>query len=301
MTAWQWVLISIGSLFGLVLLMLALCTIDLFAFHLMRRPQIEIVKRPGRNHSRLIIYLTGAQSSAVKHSAGMLRVWLEYADVWLVEYDLNRYTGRSIVKRVRGLLRSTEYQRIDLIGASMGGLTADDIVLGMSKPGRDVRNQLVDAPFTSADLVDPAAQLAKFIPAGRLFDLLLNRPFWKLTFKPPKPDLLGEGVNWELLDAQHALASRWPLHQLFDEARSILAHPTPQPSPERNGVTANYLQSRRPYAPDADDTIKREAYEHWRRVYPNLGLVEVASTHVGFLEFPGGPNGWEAAFRKVLA
>ncbi|HVQ43981.1 MAG TPA: hypothetical protein VMT30_03375 [Candidatus Saccharimonadia bacterium] len=252
-------------------------------------------------HSRLLIFQTGYQSNATALTVNLLPYWRLFGDVLLVEYPHWRFDSARIVSDLNAYLEHSlsrrgppRYTRLTLMGASLGGLLADDEIRGLNHLAGITRRDLVlvDAPTGGADIISGPQRKAAHVPLGPVFGTV---PFWpinQLVFRPPPALQLGPAASQVQLDALHRQARLYQPSALADQAGYIVHHAPLRPNPARNGVQAIYLRSTH------RDTVAATAYDHWRRIYPHLQLVPVTSGHIDLL---GYPNAWMIAFTQALS
>lgn len=247
---------------------------------------------------RLVVFLTGTQSSGVKLSVPFIPLWSHYGDVVVVEYSRQRFVSEDVLAAVTAYLGRPDtkpYTRLTLIGASLGGPLSTDLALALpaDSPVRHIDFMLADTPTGLTDLRDPRAGLIARAPFGPLSNALFTKPFWTLGFRPLPPDQLGLGALPSELSASHALAGTYPLSGWVDEVHFITTHERPRLPAASITVSGVFLQSTR------DDVVLPIAYLSWNQVFGGrLPLLRVDSTHIGFLEYPVN---WSQAFIQAFA
>lgn len=110
--------------------------------------------------SRLIVYVPGILADGVQSSDSIRDGWLAKADVVTISYDGQRFRPNRVVEAVAGRIScaSRKYDRITVIGSSMGGLIAYDAIELIRECGWTVDRidlVLVDSPTSSSDFAMP--------------------------------------------------------------------------------------------------------------------------------------------------
>lgn len=245
---------------------------------------------------RVIMFLTGAQSSGVILSQDLLPLWRSHGRVMVAEYNRQRFDGDEVVRElVKAIKRvpTKHRQRITIIGASMGGLLGTDLAAELVAREIDAKVDfiLTDALHDSADLVAPGSGVAAALYAGPVMNGLPTRMFWRLGFNPPPASELEPGFKPAHLDKLHQLASTYPLSGWTDQVRYIVGHADVRRLPP-NVTKAVFLQS------DMDTTVKPAAYDKWARLFGgDLKHIAVHSTHIEYL---GYPKAWDQAFKEAF-
>jgi pimeloyl-ACP methyl ester carboxylesterase len=242
--------------------------------------------------THLTVVLTGAQStgSLLAHELGKCLHW--YGDFVALDYNRHRFDGEGVARDLAHKIRA--YDEVTFIGLSMGGLLAHDTI-AVSKAldannftrKKTYRLILVDAPTGLIDLKDQAAKFIAPIPIGPMASAVFTKPFWYFGFKPPKLDEIEAGDNPKVLMKHWELSGSYPIDGWRDEISYIVGHEQPRRD-VLAGVPTVILQSSK------DVTVLPSFYHNWAEKFDRAPYyMEVESTHIGLLEFPGK---WSSAF-----
>jgi pimeloyl-ACP methyl ester carboxylesterase len=238
--------------------------------------------------------LAGARSS----SQGLSDIWQDNGDVLYVEYGGTRFRANEVVRKVVGFINSHSYGRIVLIGASMGGLLANDIVQRLDRAMQNkVELVVLDAPTSARDFqppLDKFSPLVRVLPFGPIWNIM-SRLAMKFIVRPPKEQNIEKGVDRIELARRVAQARSYPLSFWRDQIKYMVTHPKLRPGSLVHVKQVVYVRSERD-----TDTVRPTAFNAWQGARGTRPVVriEVDSTHVGFAE---RPQTWRRAFRKIFA
>lgn len=266
------------------------------------RSDVRLNQHAGNATSRRrLVYLPGILVDGDKSSSPVLGHWLLQGDVTTVSYDGGSFKAAKVVTIVgMDILLDHRHDRITLIGSSMGGLLAMDIVNWLrrrhySMSAIDI--VFVDAPSGAKDMLgggNIAAPAMRLLPFGRMFSWVA-RPLMKVMLVPPR-DRNIESHDKESIKRQ-ALANMagYPLSIWRDQLAYMAGHrPLQSESFEGLGRLV-YLRCDR----DNETVAQPQAADSWRQASGDrIEVVGVDSTHCGYLE---RPSTWRTAFRQVLA
>lgn len=274
---------------GILLICLAFFAVDgVLRLTLPDQPTVSFSQSTSSaNHDRLIVFLPGAQASGSTMVVELLPVFRTYGDTMVVDYNPQRFNVTKVVEAV--LQRAPPYRHITLIGASMGGMVASDIIHALP-PNKRVDLILVDAPTGAGDLFQGnLTGIVGDIPFGPMSNHLLARTVWKFVFHPADLSTI-HPRGLKDLHALWASYANYPLSGYADQLAYIAHHPTL--TPLRN-VRAVYVKSTR------DTVVRQTAYNQWQPfIIGRFPLIRIDSTHISFLD---EPDRWEAAFKQAFA
>lgn len=283
------------AFFGLIGLALWMLTVDgpvLNRFAYSQHP--EQIRRFSTNSQTAIVFFTGAQSSGIAHSAPLRDLWSRHGDVIVVEYNRRRFDARATVHDTHQLLTDGGYRRVIIIGASMGGLLATDLIDLDRVKGRELAFAVLlqDTPQDIEDLYHKnRTEIFNVWRPGPVNNLFMTDPFWHYGFNPPPPYMLGSGVDKAQLRAQYSASSSYPLSGWAGQVNYVRSHR----GFDRNqylGVPLVVMQSQN------DNVVKPNAHK-WQYVFGGGTVVNVPqTTHIGFVEYP---DRWRAAFQDGFA
>ena len=242
-----------------------------------------------------VVYFAGVQSSGRAHSAPLRDLWTKHGDVIVVEYNPQRFDGRVTVYDVHSRLIEWGYERALLIGASMGGLLATDLIDLDRATGSHLKFAVMmqDVPQSKSDLRDSAQAdaVARMLYPGPLDNWLFTDLVWHFAFKPPPHYMLGKGVNQGQLAEHYHASSNYPLSGWAGQIRYIVRHR----GYERNqyvGIPLVVMQSQ-------NDGVVKPTADLWRPIFGGGTVIAVPeTTHIGFVEYP---QRWQAAFTQGFA
>ncbi len=256
-------------------------------------------ERGSANNSVLIVYLPGILASARENSVDLIDIWRRNSDlVMLVEYGDERFDGAFCAKVVSDAIRRqnniTPFLRVQLIGSSMGGLVAYDVIQQLKLVGTvPIELILLDAPTSSSDFQAPnhlVAPVLRALPFGPIWNRL---NLIDKMFVPPKEENIEPGVDRAELTRRVNEGKAFRISFWRDELVYIMSHGAPGlDSLEGKVDRLVYVRSTRD-----NDTVRPEAYNTWAATTSVITRIEVDSTHVGFAE---RPKTWRQAFEKLL-
>ena len=246
----------------------------------------------GGDDQRLIVFLTGIQSSGQQVSVDLVPLWQTFGDVDVVEYNRVNFDARDVTRSV--VKASEGYSQLTLIGASLGGLLSYDIIAQLKYEQSPIKINLilVDAPTGVEDIVNAtAAKAVSKIPFGPLSNWLFTRTVWWFSFNPSDPSELEPVINTAALDALHATAADWPLSSWRQQLSYIVEHAKLQADVLRD-VSTVFLRS------SMDTVVTKDAATHWPYVPRPLRVIDIRSMHIEFLGFP---EAWREGFEMAFA
>lgn len=190
---------------------------------------IRTLRAPAVSGARTLMVLLPGRGSAPEdfQREGFLQIIAEAgltADVVAVDAHLGYYRNRSVVERIQKDVilpaRAAGYDRIVLVGISMGGLGA---VLYAQQQPQDIAAVILIAPFLGdkpvlSDIAT-AGGLARWTPQTVETDY--QRVLWKWLrgYAEPRearpPLYLGFGTEDRFLQSHHLLAAALPPSQVF--------------------------------------------------------------------------------------
>lgn len=281
-------------LYGCLATIAWMLTLDGVVNHYFADPHPSTVRLTSTSKTA-VVFFTAAQSSGTAHSAPLKSLWDERGDVIIVEYNPNRFVGQQIAYDVYRQLVDWQYERAILIGASLGGLLATDVIdndrAGTTHLQYAVMFQGV--PLDSSDLYhqDSADAIARAWYPGPVTNYVGTDLMWRYVYNPPPPYMLGPDVDQKQLAAQHQVGRHYPLSGWAGEVRYIAHHR----GFERNqyvGIPLVIMESEH-------DTVVKPTANRWRPVFGSATVIKVPEAgHVDFVEHP---DAWRQAFQKGFA
>jgi pimeloyl-ACP methyl ester carboxylesterase len=260
------------------------------------KPRTQILAL-GQESKRAIVFFTGVQSSAEAHSAQVRQLWQRYGQVVIVEYPRDTFYADETVQKTFDYLVDHQYDEVVLIGASMGGLLALDLInlnRKRSHPFKVVGVIACDAPLTPDDLRQKSmANMTKFWHAGWISNSLTSL-FWKFGFKPNRqvePD-----VDMAILNRHQDISGSWQLSSYAAQVRYLVSYP-PVESGQYTEIPLAILRATQ------DQDILDSHIARWLVAFDvPVSWIEklvyrVESTHVGFNEFP---EAWRQGFTHAF-
>jgi hypothetical protein len=229
---------------------------------------VETEYSSGDDVDSLIVYLPGTTAGARESSESLLRTWLQYGDVLLVEYGDGRFFGDEVVAKTIDAIRVAEsgrhYDRLIFVGSSMGGLLSIDAVDNYTGD-LPVSLVVVDAPTSSEDLVGlfGAAPALRALPFG---------PIWN-------------GVD---VDGTPYDTSFWR-----DQITYVVEHGVPERD-SLDGKIENLIFLR---CTRDNQFVRASAADRWVSAFSGAVVVDVDSGHV---DYHGEPELWNRVFNDAF-
>ncbi len=254
----------------------------------------------GTNGNTLFVYFPGILASGESSIKDQLPTLREHGDVMMVSYNGMRFEADVIVEqtvaRLSDDVQRVGYDKVVLIGSSMGGLVAYDTYRQIKQEDLAVSYSmiLIDAPTGRGDLQSPL----NIISLGSLgwwagpISNLFSKTYFNATFVEPKGVNIEDGVDRKRLARQVEESKSFPLSWAMDQNRFILRHGAPAPDSLKDARVI-YVRSMRD-----DDTVRPEAFDPWNDASGGKAVrLEVDSTHVGYAE---RPFTWNRALRSKI-
>lgn len=227
----------------------------------------------GAEPETAVVFLGGAGASPSAQVAEMLPVLKKRGNVFVVEYAPLRFTPSVVIDEV--LQRVDGYKKVILVGASMGGLLAHDVIHQARKQGetRHFGVVLIDAPTQSSEVnmftgLKSLADLA----LGSWSNALISLPREQTdinTIRPRNVEKLHK--LWESYDT-------WATSCWADQGAFIFGH---DELSRLTNVNWSFVQS------EADEFIEPSAYASWVEAQGPMNLhVVPKAKHVSFLDWP---------------
>jgi hypothetical protein len=283
-------LFGLVAVYGLVCLLLWLLFFDGIAARIVYDAKPQIIRyQTGRGTA--FVYFTGTQSSGKDHSAPMRKVWGQYYDDIVVQYNPELFDGPTIVSAAHKQLRDWGYRKVVLDGASLGFMLVTDLIDYDRTHGNHFEFAVMSQDgFTRTDDLVQGAQakaVARIWHAGPVANSLLTRLFWKLGFNPPPRNKLGSDVDDNLLQAHYHASKTQPLSGWTGQVRYMVGH-RPYRHDEYAGIPIIIMRSHPEGRADDDGVVKSSAAYEIQKVFGGGTIIEVnGSSHIGFVEFTG--------------
>ena len=260
-------------------------------FYSGEHPQIS--RSPSPAGTDAVLFLTGTQSDGAALAAPMLSVWKQHGDVVIVQYPRESFDAPTIVADIHQQLMKWHYRRVTIIGGSLGGLMAADLVDYDRTHGRNLQFRVVltGVPAGTDTLFDAATarNLSWFYPGP--VDNLFSPVVWGFSFHPETPSQQGKGVDSRQLKTLHDSATTWPLSGEAAQVRYITGHTIPAAGAYRS-IPMVYLQAQ------LDKVVRPASAEVWLKAFSGSRLIAVpAAWHIDFAEHP---QEWAQAFDSAF-
>jgi pimeloyl-ACP methyl ester carboxylesterase len=230
------------------------------------------------NHQS-VVYFNGLQGSGLAHSVALRQTWAHYGNVDIVEYPRNRFDAGTVATTTFRWLIATHVHRATLIGVSMGGLLALDLIDLNRSHGSPLQLRVIleDVPAGAGSLLLPGSQACYVVHVGALANLVT--PYvWDLFFQHQPKRTWGAGAIAAQVNADEHVSATWPLSSFTEQVHYIISHPLPAPS-QYAFVPMVYIQS-------TLDKLVRNDSTYWLSVFASHQLVSVAATHSGLVTYP---------------
>ena len=226
-----------------------------------------------------VVYFNGIQGSGLTHSVAIRHTWSRYGSVAVVEYARYRFSASDTVRTTFNWLIARHARRVTVIGVSMGGLLALDL-LDMSRihhSGLILRLILQDVPAGATSLKQPGAELTRVLHPGWLLNLV-SPQIWSLFGTPTSTALRGSGANAVQINADDHDTLTWPVSCFTQQLRYIITRALPAPGAYAD-IPMVYVQS------TLDSTVSNDS-TYWLSVFGSHRLVNVVGTHSGLVAYP---------------
>lgn len=253
-------------------------------------PKTRLVRGPDKETDTAIVVFVGAFNSADHVVAGLLPVFEQYGDVLLVEYGLKRFNMQKTVEAAFDVL-PLQYEKVILIGGSMGGIAALQFPL---LSNRYLREETVaigaDTALCAGHLIW-AARLARFVHPGPIFNQLSHLTA-RLMFRVMPEELWSEGTEEETVRAHVVAMRRYRLSSILDQVAAIAGNKLVTRE-QMLGIRAAYLRS------GTDAVIKADkAALSWKFIFPESIVIDVPDgAHVTWVEHA---SSWRKAFQEAF-
>jgi pimeloyl-ACP methyl ester carboxylesterase len=238
--------------------------------------------------SRAVVFLDGIQSSGVAPGKFIENFFLRYGDFIRVHYPLTvGFNGAKVARQV--LERIRHYKEVILVGVSLGGLLAHDVIALAKRWGLKIRFKLplVCAPSHGRDVKIPGAKFAPFVPALPLPRIFSEKVLFKGAF-PEHDEHLSDNAMHELRRHEE-LSRRYPFAPWIRQAAYTASHPGPDQE-VLAGVERVYLHTL------SDPFVATgTAYDGWDPFYCTPEVVVPVNGHANFLAYP---RQWKAGLKE---
>lgn len=250
--------------------------------------------RASADSREAVVFFTGAQSYGSALAAPMVPVWMQHGDVVVVNYPRYRFDSPTIARDTYRYLQKNGYQRVTLIGGSLGGELAVDLIEYQRAHHGDLQLRVIlaDTPagVTTLFMAGIATHSHWFRPGP--LDNLATRLYWRAVFRPETPSQRGRSVDPAQLATLHAAAKTWALSSEQEQVRYIVDRPPPTAG-TYIGIRMMYLQSTH------DKVVRPQATPVWANAFPGATVISVPGAwHIDFVEHP---EEWRNAFTKAFA
>lgn len=255
-------------------------------------PSIERTK--GDKNGTAIVVFGSMQASTKALIAPHLKLLRGYGDVVTVEYSQTGLDGNTVVVDTWKKLQEWGYKKTVLLGVSLGGDLATDLIDYDRANGHKLQFSVIaaDAPTEMSDIENKLGlQIMSRWYAGKLSDWIFTPVIWWATFEPPAEKDLGKGVNKKLLDAHYDVSRHYPMSGWTDELRYVRDHVGYRPDTYKT-IPLVVLQS------EHDDVVKKEAASKWKLAFGGGTVLTIKnSRHAGLVEWP---REWDAGLEQAL-
>lgn len=253
------------------------------------------------DESHLIVYLPGILADGHQSSRPMVATWLQYGDVLSVSYTGQRFDADEVVEQIVGYITTDTHASYTLIGSSMGGLLAVDVIDGLraadeSDKVRSTDLIIVDAPSGSRDMLgggNVVAPVLRLLPAGRLANWLLT-PLMQAMLAPPKHEDMQPGLDSQVVVEQAvAMMRQFPYSVWRDQLAYMASHRPPQAADFASISQVDYLQ-----CDLRNVTVSQpQAAQTWQAAASWMTVWQVDSPHTAYSELP---DLWNQVFHQIL-
>ena len=241
----------------------------------------------------LIVFAPGMMSAASLQAAPIEETLLTHGDLDYVEQRGETYDSEEVVETTSSYiakqLQEGDYEEVTIVGASMGGRVAHDVLESLDKKNEleyvKVNLLLVDAPTAKSDISTnvriggglggglPFGPLINKIPVGKILAPIDERYF--------DPDYDKKAMD----DGMRYIHTTTP-SDMSRQAKYVLGDPLPDDSLKGIVDSVAYIQS------TGDEFVSPAAIEHWENITGQSISVQYVQggPHTGFDTRPAAYN-----------
>lgn len=285
-----------------VALVIGLAHLDASTSAFKAETTVDMVREYGSD--TLVVFLPGILADGKSASEPILDTLSAYGSVAVVSYGFKRFDPQQAVETIAQFVEDSNYRKYVLVGCSMGGLLAVDVLhrlhdMGKSGKVNSTRLVIVDAPDGGAqDMLGGGniiAPILRFVPVGRAINALA-RPVMGKMLVPPKDENIESGIDAvELKERAIRDMSRFSLSIWRDQLVYMAQHAKLVDARIPGRGTVIYMMNTL-----NNETIRQpQSSDGWQRgTLARVKIMDVESPHCGFGERPAT---WNAAFREAFA